>query len=77
MTDIHAALGITQMQRIEKFIRKRHRLSKTYHELLNDLPVILPFNNINYRSSLHLFIVRLSSELLKRKSRRQVVETFE
>ena len=76
MTDIHAALGISQMQRLEKFIMKRHDLSKIYHELLADLPVILPFNNSNSRSSLHLFIIRLSSELLKRKSRRQVVENL-
>ena len=60
MTDIHAALGISQMGRIEEFIKNRNKISELYsHELLN-LPITLPKISIDMTSSHHLYVIRLN-----------------
>ncbi|MCK6263259.1 UDP-4-amino-4,6-dideoxy-N-acetyl-beta-L-altrosamine transaminase [Vibrio sp. ZSDE26] len=59
MTELQAALGVTQMQRLEEFVAARHLLSKRYNELLSELPIILPHQLENTYSGLHLFVIRL------------------
>lgn len=60
MTELQAALGVTQMQRLEEFITARHRLATRYNQLLGELPVILPYQLENTYSGLHLYVIRLS-----------------
>ena len=43
MTDIHAALGITQLKKIDEFIEKRHLIADAYNDGLQKLPLQLPF----------------------------------
>ncbi len=71
MSDISAALGISQLRKVEKFIKKRNIIAQKYNELLKDLPMQLPFQNSNYYSSYHLYIISLKVELLK-KSHREI-----
>ncbi len=59
MTELQAALGISQMERLEQFISARHRLSDRYNDSLKSLPVVLPFQLENSYSALHLYVIRL------------------
>jgi len=59
MTDIHAALGISQMLRIDEFVSKRHAIAQRYDELLADLPITTPWQHPDGYSGLHLYVIRL------------------
>jgi len=59
MTDLQAALGVSQMQRLEAFVAKRHELAQRYDTLLKDLPVTLPWQHPDSYSGLHLYVIRL------------------
>ncbi len=59
MTDIQAALGLSQLERLEKFIVKRKALAKRYDELLADLWLKTPWQNRESDSAFHLYIIRL------------------
>ncbi len=62
MTDIHAALGLSQMQRLDEFVSKRQLIAKRYDELLSDLWVTTPWQNPDAFSAFHLYIVRLKRD---------------
>ena len=68
MTDLQAALGISQWDRLNEFLRDRHALAHNYDRLLYDLPVVTPYRPMDRISSLHLYVIRLaeSSELTPR-----------
>jgi UDP-4-amino-4,6-dideoxy-N-acetyl-beta-L-altrosamine transaminase len=59
MTELQAALGVSQMTRLEEFVATRHRLASSYYEKLSDLPITLPYQLPNTYSGLHLFVIRL------------------
>lgn len=62
MTDISAALGNSQLQRLDKFIEKRHELANYYNEMLNSFSVILPFQGKDSYSSWHLYVIQAKDE---------------
>lgn len=59
MTELQAALGISQMQRLDAFVARRHELAKRYNELLTGLPVTTPWQHPDGYSGLHLYVIRL------------------
>jgi dTDP-4-amino-4,6-dideoxygalactose transaminase len=59
MTDIQAALGVSQLNRLEEFITKRHSIAQRYNDNLADLPLLTPFQHPDSFSSYHLYPVRL------------------
>ena len=59
MSDIHAALGISQLSKLEIFIKTRNKIANNYYKLLKDLPILLPKKNKKFLSSFHLFIIRI------------------
>jgi UDP-4-amino-4-deoxy-L-arabinose-oxoglutarate aminotransferase len=67
MTDMAAALGNSQLARINDFIAKRAELNQLYRDLLKDVDEIKPLCDPTYpnRHSRHLFIVRLDIEKAK------------
>ena len=73
LTDIQAALGTSQLKRLDKFVVRRHQLADLYDELLRDLPVVLPKRPLSYYSGMHLYVIRLKISKIK-ISRRQVVD---
>ncbi|MBW0434103.1 UDP-4-amino-4,6-dideoxy-N-acetyl-beta-L-altrosamine transaminase [Leptospira yasudae] len=75
MTDILAALGVSQHKRLHEFIEKRHALAKRYNELLSDKPVTLPWQHPDSYSAFHLYVVLLDLEKLK-NSQTQIFERF-
>jgi UDP-4-amino-4,6-dideoxy-N-acetyl-beta-L-altrosamine transaminase len=58
MTEMQAALGLSQMQRLSSFVERRRELAKKYNALLSDFPVTLPQQLADTVSSWHLYIVR-------------------
>lgn len=59
MTELHAALGVSQMQRLDDFVARRHELAKRYDQLLAELPLTLPWQHPDSYSGLHLYVIRL------------------
>jgi UDP-4-amino-4,6-dideoxy-N-acetyl-beta-L-altrosamine transaminase len=59
MTDLQAALGLSQMQRLDEFVTYRHAIAKRYDQLLSDLPVLIPRQHADSYSSYHLYVIRL------------------
>lgn len=55
MTELQAALGSSQLTRLDQYIEARHQKLQTYHRELADLPIILPSQADGQRSSLHLY----------------------
>lgn len=64
MTDISAAMGITQLARVDEFNRKRTELAMQYREKLTGISEVIPLGDPSYpmKHSWHLFIVRVDSD---------------
>ena len=67
LTDIQAALGISQLEKIDIFVKKRNQISAKYHDLLSHMDVQLPYRNENYYSAQHLFVIRIKPDKISRK----------
>jgi UDP-4-amino-4,6-dideoxy-N-acetyl-beta-L-altrosamine transaminase len=59
MNEIQAILGISQMKRLDEFVLRRHMLQVRYHQMLSDLPLILPHQSKNSYSALHLYPIQI------------------
>ena len=75
MTDLQAALGLSQMQRLDEFVAKRHTIAHRYNELLAGLPLHSPWQHPESYSGLHLYVVRLKLGEI-RKSYREVFQAL-
>lgn len=62
ITDIQAALGTSQLQRLTGFIDTRHRIAARYDAALADLPLTLPYQPEWQRSALHLYPILIGDE---------------
>lgn len=71
MTDIQAALGLSQLKRLDEFVSRRHQIAERYDQLLSEMPVITPWQHPDTFSSFHLYVIRLRLEGAK-KPQRQV-----
>ena len=75
MTDINAALGLSQMHRLDEFVIKRHAIAERYNQMLSHLPVITPWQHPDCYSSYHLYVIRLKLAVIN-KTQRQVYEAL-
>ncbi|GAB0058354.1 UDP-4-amino-4, 6-dideoxy-N-acetyl-beta-L-altrosamine transaminase [Candidatus Magnetaquicoccaceae bacterium FCR-1] len=75
MTDIQAALGLSQLSQLDHFIQRRTEIAHRYDVQLRDLPITLPYRQHDIRSSLHLYPIRVSRERCG-KTQRQVYESL-
>jgi len=64
MTDLQAALGISQLKRLDEYVTRRHDIAKRYDRLLTDMPVTLPFQHPDCYSSWHLYVIRLQLDAM-------------
>jgi UDP-4-amino-4,6-dideoxy-N-acetyl-beta-L-altrosamine transaminase len=64
LTDLQAALGLSQLTRLDEFVTLRRKLAKHYDEALCDLPLIRPWQHPDSYSSFHLYLVRLKLDAI-------------
>ena len=67
MTDLQAALGLSQLDRLAQFVHQRIAATELYQTLLKDLPVELPAPARDGISAWHLYIIRLQQPQLRRQ----------
>jgi len=72
MTDIHGALGVSQLRRLEENVTRRNALARRYDSALQGLPLQLPTVRAENRSAFHLYVVRLTPDA-GTKTQRQVM----
>lgn len=75
MTDIQAALGVSQLERLDDVIDCRNKISERYREYMAGLPLDLPKVHDGITSSWHLYVVRIRLDEIKR-SREEVVRSL-
>ena len=75
MTELQAALGVSQMQRLDEFITKRHKLQERYDLLLEDLPIIKPYQDKDSYSALHLYPIKIQENKVK-NTRKEIFEAL-
>jgi UDP-4-amino-4,6-dideoxy-N-acetyl-beta-L-altrosamine transaminase len=75
MTDLEAALGLSQLKRLSQFVAERHKIANRYDTLLSDLPIKVPFRVRDTYSALHLYVIRLNLNLIT-ASHKEVFENL-
>lgn len=75
MTDLQAALGLSQMDRLDSFVAARHAIAEKYDEQLKGLPVRTPWRNPAGYSGFHLYVIRLDLPAVAR-THREVFESL-
>jgi len=75
MTELQAALGVTQMERLDQYVARRHQLARRYDDLLAGLPVTTPWQHPDSYSGLHLYVIRLQLDKIG-KTHRQAFEAL-
>ena len=75
MTELQAALGLSQLTRLDDYVARRHALARHYDAQLADLPLITPWQHPDGHSAMHLYVIRLRLDQV-RQSHRQVFEAL-
>jgi len=75
MTELQAALGVSQMERLDDFITLRHQRQKRYDELLKNLPVVAPYQDLDSYSALHLYPIKIQIDKVK-STRKEIFEAL-
>lgn len=75
MTDLQAALGLSQLERLEYYVARRHALAERYDHLLAELPVMIPWQHPDGHSGRHLYVMRLDRDRVGR-SHREIFEAL-
>lgn len=75
MTELQAALGVSQMQRLDEYVARRHQLAQRYDQLLAGLPITAQWQCPDSYSGMHLYVIRLKLNKIK-LTHRQVFEAL-
>lgn len=71
LTEIQAALGLSQLKRLDEFVTRRNQIAERYHNLLKDFPITLPTLLTKNYSSYHLYVIRIDVSKIK-KTHKQI-----
>jgi dTDP-4-amino-4,6-dideoxygalactose transaminase len=69
LTDLQAALCHSQLQRLDRFIGRRHELARRYDAALQAMPLVTPWQHPDTYSALHLYVIRLKLHEIRRTHR--------
>ena len=69
MTDLQAALGTSQLWRLDQFVARRHQIAERYDRLLAEFPVATPWQHPESYSGWHLYVIRLKLPEIHRTHR--------
>jgi UDP-4-amino-4,6-dideoxy-N-acetyl-beta-L-altrosamine transaminase len=69
MTEIQAALGLSQMDRLDEYVARRNELAARYDHALSTLPVATPFQHPDTYSARHLYVIRVEDGAATRPHR--------
>lgn len=75
MTELQAALGVSQMERLAEYVERRHALAQRYDERLSALPLTTPWQHPDVYSGRHLYVIRLNLAAI-RATHRQVFDAL-
>ncbi|EQA36286.1 UDP-4-keto-6-deoxy-N-acetylglucosamine 4-aminotransferase [Leptospira inadai serovar Lyme str. 10] len=75
LTDIQAALGVSQLVRLKEFVEIRHSIADRYDALLANKPVIIPYRREDSYSGMHLYVIRLKLQEIE-YTHAQIFERF-
>tara|TARA_R110000824_G_scaffold400686_1_gene608846 strand:- start:14887 stop:16044 length:1158 start_codon:yes stop_codon:yes gene_type:complete len=75
MTELQAALGVSQLERLDDYVARRNALAERYDTLLADLPIIAPWQHPDSYSGRHLYVIRLKLTVIN-ISHRQAFEAL-
>jgi UDP-4-amino-4,6-dideoxy-N-acetyl-beta-L-altrosamine transaminase len=76
MTDLQAALGVSQMGRLDAYVARRHELADRYDEMLKDFPIYKPVRDPGNYSGLHLYVIRLLAGSASSSARRIIFDSL-
>ena len=76
MTDLQAALGVSQMQRLNHYIARRHDIATRYNKELSELPLTLPTQATYGHSAYHLYVIRLDLDAIAPLTQSQVFQSL-
>jgi UDP-4-amino-4,6-dideoxy-N-acetyl-beta-L-altrosamine transaminase len=62
MTEMQAALGLSQMDKVDEYVAQRHRIASSYASLLDGMPLELPWQDPDTYSAFHLYVIRFDVE---------------
>ena len=69
MSDVSAALGISQLKKLKKFVRERNIIENNYNRYIDKQYFITPKILLNTKSSFHLYVIRLKQKFITKKEK--------
>jgi UDP-4-amino-4,6-dideoxy-N-acetyl-beta-L-altrosamine transaminase len=75
LTDLQAALGASQLERVDAYVARRQEIAGAYDTALGGLPLATPRRHPDARSAFHLYIIRLETGRF-RSTHREVFEAM-
>lgn len=66
LTDMQAALGLSQLTRIDEFVARRREIAASYYKELADQPLILPYQHSDTDSAWHLYVVKVQAGKMRK-----------